>query len=788
MKTDDMSPIANEGAIVRGEKYRFTVLTSQMIRLEYSDDGIFEDRASQCVMNRKFPVPDFEVQEKDDILVIRTKNLCLSYQKQKFTKNSLNIRVLGNVSEYLSVWHYGEKIENLFGTARTLDQVNGSCELESGLMSKGGYTILDDSHSLLMSEDGWIQQRNNECIDIYFLGYGRDYKQCLKDFYQLSGMPPLLPKYAFGNWWSRYYKYNEEQYKQLVERFDKENLPFSVAVLDMDWHLVDIDPEFGSGWTGYTWNKELFPNPPEFMEWLHKKGLKVTLNLHPADGVRPHEEMYADMAEALGMDPDKKLPIEFDVTDPEFMKLYFKILHHPHEKNGVDFWWIDWQSGDISKTPGLDPLWMLNHYHFLDNERNGKRGLIFSRYAGPGSHRYPIGFSGDSVITWDSLDFQPYFTVNATNIGYVYWSHDIGGHMMGYKDDELMTRWVQFGVFSPINRLHSSSSPFNGKEPWRYTEPSATVIKKFLRLRHRMIPYLYSMNYLCHREGEPLLKPIYYEYPWEEKAYQEKNQYYFGTQLLVCPITTQAGHETLCAKTKGFLPPGIWFDIFNGRVYKGGRKINFYRTLEEMPVFAKAGAIIPLYSGEHGNKTDNAENLEVMVFPGADGEFDLYEDDGVGISDNKFAVTRFRLDWKGKRFVVEKPEGYLKALPETRAYRIIFKNWQYKSKPDILINGERGLGVLQTDNQELILELPMNPTETEYEIRFSCDTEIKLPSYKEQVFEFLNRAQIEFMYKDEIYSLISKKGNITELIQELQAMNISPDVLEALSEILWAYV
>ena len=128
----------------------------------------------------------------------------------------------------------------------------------------------------------------------------------------------------------------------------------------------------------------------------------------------------------------------------------FKYLHHPNERNGVDFWWIDWQQGSNSKIEGLDPLWMLNHYHYLDNKRNGKRGLILSRYAGIGSHRYPIGFSGDSVISWDSLDFQPYFTANASNVGYGWWSHDIGGHMNGIKDDELATRWVQFGVFSPI--------------------------------------------------------------------------------------------------------------------------------------------------------------------------------------------------------------------------------------------------------------------------------------------------------------------------------------------------
>lgn len=130
--------------------------------------------------------------------------------------------------------------------------------------------------------------------------------------------------------------------------------------------------------------------------------------------------------------------------------------------------------GTNTKIEGLDPLWMLNHFHYLDSGRDGKRPMTFSRYAGPGSHRYPVGFSGDTHITWDSLDFQPYFTNTASNIGYGWWSHDIGGHMMGYRDEELEVRWYQYGVFSPINRLHSSNSRFSGKEPWKFSMEART--------------------------------------------------------------------------------------------------------------------------------------------------------------------------------------------------------------------------------------------------------------------------------------------------------------------------
>lgn len=190
------------------------------------------------------------------------------------------------------------------------------------------------------------------------------------------------------------------------------------------------------------------------------------MNVHPADGVRSFEDNYEKLAKEIGHETKDEDPISFDVTSQKFLDGYFDIIHRELEHDGVDFWWVDWQQGPYSRKEGIDPLWVLNHFHFLDNQRDGSRALTFSRYAGPGSHRYPVGFSGDTVVTWASLNFQPEFTSKASNIGYIHWSHDIGGHMDGYKNDELATRWVQLGCFSPILRLHSSNNPFNSKEPW----------------------------------------------------------------------------------------------------------------------------------------------------------------------------------------------------------------------------------------------------------------------------------------------------------------------------------
>ena len=285
-------PQANPKNMIQGEKWRICVLTAGLVRLEYQEDGRFEDRPTQMALNRDFPPVDFQVLEDDTQLEVFTSRLHLIYNRKPFSKNGLSIQVKGNLSPYHSIWRFGEKFEDLGGTARTLDLCDGPTSLEHGIIGKNGFSLLDDSRSLVLTEDGWVETRQGEGTDLYFWGYGHDYKEALKDFFFLCGSSPMIPRYALGNWWSRFYPYTQESYLQLMDRFQKEEIPFSVCVIDMDWHVTDIDPKYGSGWTGYTWNKELFPHPEEFLKELHRRGLHTTLNLHPADGIRACEEIY----------------------------------------------------------------------------------------------------------------------------------------------------------------------------------------------------------------------------------------------------------------------------------------------------------------------------------------------------------------------------------------------------------------------------------------------------------------------------------------------------------------
>lgn len=705
-------PVALAENMVMGEKYRFTVLTSGLIRMEYAPEGGFEDRASQSVFYRDFPACSFQSNIQNGELTLETENLILKYRENApFGEDTLSVKLK---IEPASLWRYGEDFEDLGGTVKTLDQVNGACKLGRGVVSRNGFSVLDDSRTLVLEEDGWVGLRSENTTDCYFFGYGYAYLNAVQDLYKLTGVPPMLPAYALGNWWSRYHAYTQEEYTNLIRRFREENVPFSVSVVDMDWHIVDIpeelkdeDPNFQDGWTGYTWNTELFPDYKAFLKFLKEQNLYTSLNLHPAQGVCRHEAMYEEMAKACGIDPSSGKHVPIDILSPEFMGKYFDILHHPYETDGVDFWWMDWQQGTDywwihqPNKPGhyqdprerMDPLWMLNHLHILDISRNGKRPMFFSRYSGPGSQRYPVGFSGDTYVSWESLDFQPYFTATATNIGYTAWSHDIGGHQPGYRDDELQVRWLQLGVFSPINRLHSTSSEFMSKEPWCYREPAQGIMKQWLRLRHAFFPYLYTMNYKNHTELMPLVQPMYYSHPKCQAAYEVPNQFWFGSELLVAPITTPQDPSTMMGKVTVWLPKGEWFDFFNGLHYHSqrGRKINMHRYLDTIPVLAKAGAIVSLaqYAAKD-NRLCNSENMEVAVFPGADNAFTLYEDAGDYSDYQKgaYVKTKMTLQWgKQALFTICPAQGALSLVPEKRNWKISLRGFHKDAEISVNIPG-----------------------------------------------------------------------------------------------------
>ena len=768
--------------VVCGGNWRVTVLTDRLCRVEYDEDGAFEDGATQVVWFRDFSKVDYEAERAGGGVRVKTAAMRLEYDGKAPSAHGLCVTLADG-----RVWHYGEDGGNLMGTARTLDAVNGSnVRLEPGIVSRGGVAVLDDSGSLTIGGDGWLRERKAGAVDLYIFAYGDDYLAAVRDFYRLTGPAPMLPRFALGNWWSRYYPYSEASYLALMDRFKKENIPFTVAVIDMDWHLVDIDPKYGSGWTGFTWNRALFPDPERFLAELHSRGMRATLNLHPADGIRAYEDAYPAMAKRMGVDPARGEAVKFDPANPAFLEAYYEEVLHPMQRQGVDFWWIDWQQGEKTALRGLDPLWALNHYGFLDSARGGKRPLTFSRYAGPGSHRYPVGFSGDTIVTWESLRFQPYFTAAASNIGYGWWSHDIGGHMQGYKDDELMARWTQYGVFSPIMRLHSTSSEFCGKEPWRYKRETAEAMGEALRLRHRLVPYLYTMNRRAHADGVPLVLPMYAMHPKRDEAYAHPNEYYFGSELLCLPVTSPRISGLNMAREAVWLPEGLWYDVFEGRAYRGGRTMDVYRALDRMPVLAKAGAIVPLT--DDMDAAHNPASLRVMAYLGADGEFTLYEDDGESCAymDGQGVYTDMTLC--GGVLTIGAARGDVNLIPQRRRFTV-----EFAGCGDCCVTatagGEAVEAAVKYDEKRRVMTVDLGEIDVSREIVVTLGGGAFNPArdVTGEVFDLLNQAEIEFAMKDRIYSVVKGEKDTRAALEKLAAMAVERELLGAVAELLTAY-
>lgn len=727
---------ADPDAIVAGPEVRFTVLTSRLIRMEHSRSNTFEDRASQAFWYRRQPPPAFRATSEAQEIEIETEHLLLRYRASDrgFTAETLSILV----KAIGTTWHYGDADRrNLRGTARTLDKADGQIPLEPGLLSRAGWSLVDDSASLVFNEDGWPEERpharRSEYQDLYFFGHGHDYIGCLQDYTRIAGRVPLVPRYILGNWWSRFWNYHQEELRDLMTEFRAKQVPLSVCIIDMDWHITETG-NASSGWTGYTWNRKQWPDPEDFLAWLHGQGLRSALNLHPADGVWPHEEQYDAMARWMGQDPAGRQPVRFDTADPRFVEGYFKILHHPMEAQGVDFWWLDWQQGQRmvhSKQPVaevMDPLWWLNHLHFYDLGRDGaRRPLIFSRWGGLGSHRYPIGFSGDTVISWASLAFQPYFTATASNVAFCWWSHDIGGHMGGIEEPELYARWVQLGAFSPILRLHSTSNPFLDRRPWGHGDDAFRIARNAMQLRHALIPYIYSMAWRMTQKSIPLVTPLYYREPEREEAYHCRNQFWFGSELMAAPFVTPRHEETNLSRQWVWLPEGDWFDFATGEHFTGGITLALYGTLDDIPVFAPAGGIVPLGPRVVWGGVDNPRELTIIAFGGAAGAFPLYEDDGLSTAylEGDYAITRLTQIWSDSQlsFKIAKVESSTttpsRHIPVDRTYRLVFRGVRKPDSLSVSINGASLAVEWSYDEATESLTLPAMPVGPDDELTVS---------------------------------------------------------------------
>lgn len=689
--------------VFSGSNYRISVLTERLIRLEYHPDGIFCDYKTPLVEFRNFSKPDFKVTQDNKFLVIKTKYFTLSYTKGKsfdggklMPMNNLKVDLVGT-DRY---WYYNHpEVKNYKGCFVSLDGKEEDSKSQRGLYSLDGFASFDDSNNYY-DEKGSLVNRDGKGIDIYLFMYNNDFSLALKDYFKLTGSPAMVPRYALGNWWSRDLDYTSEDILELVSHFERNEIPLSVLLLDEGWHEKELEDGTKVD-TGYTFNKNLISNPEELINNLHEKNIHVGLNLNFKDGIRSHEEHYNDIASYFKI-TDNKI-IAFDPLNPILLDGIYRFMISPLNNMGVDFYWNDMKLDTISRNG----LMFLNHFMF--NNSFGNRKMILARNGMIASHKYPITYTGKTLVGWEMLKKVPTINNQASNIGVNFISNDVAFNYGGVEEEELYVRSIELATFSPILRFHAPRGRYYKKEPWRWNARTLEVVNKYLSLRHRLIPYLYTESYYYHKDGDLLLKPLYYDYPWVYDDNNYKNEYYFG-EMLISPILTKKDELINRTIHKFFIPEGIWYDFKTGKKFPGNKQyISFFRD-EDYPVFVKRGAIVPLNNVDELNFTGNPNSLEIHVFPGQSNTYNLYEDKDD--NEDNHLITQIDYNYLPNNYtvIIRTLEGNRGVVSDYRNYKIRFRNVKRADNVIAYFNDTQIKTVSYVDDADFVVEVSNVPS------------------------------------------------------------------------------
>jgi alpha-glucosidase (family GH31 glycosyl hydrolase) len=838
---------------------RFEFLTPSLVRMEYSPSAHFTDAATAVVVKRDWPHVDVRQEKENGWLVVSTGAMTLRYRLQSGAFSAANLRVQWQADGSPHAWHPGQVDDgNLGGLTYSLDNVSAKNlpadgkdlaspvhdiipginvllpKAKPGLLSRNGFAFIDDSTTPLWNAKAqWIEPRKSKGgQDWYLFTYARDeFAKVLGAYAQLCGPIPMIPRYVLGPMITdlnfeycpgdpetktpAFQRYGEQHLEDEVTRFRQNHIPLDALVLDFAWHNY--------GWQGgYDWSP-LIPHPDRFLEWMHARGIKVSLNDHPGYAntdenilspddshapavlkalgeplppkpsfdldlsggwmfaTDPHDiglheywyatngsgadwksirtdaspaqqgygnyagiawyrtqvrlpshlpahlylylsrqakdyQLYVDGREvahshvrwpqrltfaditpyvkagqkieiALRIEPneygrgflngltairDVEPPsrIYFDLSNKQQAEVSMRYLHGPLLQQGVAFWWVDGGSG-AADMPGLDPqLWTNRVFYDHAQKETERRGFILSRYGGWGSERYPAYFTGDTYSEWPVLAYEVAYSVRGGNVLIPYMSHDIGGFHGGKIDFGLYARWIEFGAFSPLLRLHSAhENPREGnlRMPWTYGERGMALVKKYFTLHTQLIPYTYTYAWIAHERSLPILRPLYLQNPDAAEAYLHPHEYWFGDEMLVAPVLDASGQRTV------WLPPGEWIGFFDGKHYDGGKAFTAHYAVDQTPVFARDGAIIPEQSAEFAwSNAKPLDHLIVNVYGSGNGTFDLYEDDGVSLDyDKRHALTpmRYAPESNGThRIVIGPTRGAFDGQVQRRSY------------------------------------------------------------------------------------------------------------------------
>ena len=670
--------------IIKGQTYRFTILTPRLIRLEYNKNGIFEDRATSLVVNRSFGNTNFNISGDEQTLIITTEYFILTYVKERpLSSNSIKIKITGTDRE----WYPGYKdVRNIGGISYSLDELDNNLKLDKGLYSLDGFVAIDDSTNFVIEKEMFLPRK--ETTDIYVFAYRQDLGLCLQDYFNLTGYPPMIPRYALGSWWYKNDTYNMYNIDDIIKKFNDNKIPISVFLLGDKWH---------NNIQNYNYNPQLF-DLSALNNYYRSKKQKFGLTINPTLPINNNDPLYNELVKYI--QPTKDNTISLIPLNNNTISLYLNLIVNNILSSGIKIFNIDYNNPNDKLG-----LFLLNHYHYTIANLN-ERGVILSRNPGIAPHRYPIIYSGKTRVSWDTLKLLPMYNNSAANLGICWHSHAIGGYYGGMEDDELFIRYIQFGVFNPIFILAGDEGKYYKREPWKWNQIKLNVIREYMQLRNKLIPYIYNEGYIYHKFGVPIVQPLYYKYP---KIYDEPNyvnQFFFGSKIMISPIIKRKNSEMNRVVQRIFIPKGIWYDYSSGKKFTGNKYyINFYKE-EDYPIFVKEGSIIPM---NNDMNTDCPKNMEIQIFPaenGLYGSYELYEDDGISKEvGNNYLITKMNLDKveNGYTFTIKRKEGNL-GLPN-RNYLLRFRNMKSPDKVLVKRNTEVSEHDFEIEKNDLLIKI-----------------------------------------------------------------------------------
>ena len=698
------------------------VCSDSVIHVSYSPTATFPKRTDFVVTKDTWPATQWTMQSGDEAVTLATsllkvtvtrKDGAISYSdthgeslvqesSRSLTAAKVNgedtyraesmVSIYGSHEGIYGLGQHQAGVWNYRGESVDISQENSNISVPLMLSSKGyGIFWNNTSRSRFNNRFAnilYISSEVADVIDYYFL-YGPDFDKIIAGYRDLTGQAPMFGKWAYGFWQCKNRYKSQDEILGVARKYRDLHIPVDNIV--QDWFWWNRKGEF-------VFNRN-YPDPKAMVDQLHSENFHLMISIWPF--FEPGSTNY-DYMQNKGWFVDKfkyaKPPYHtnamavYDATSPEARKYYWDEVNKGLFRIGLDAWWMDTTEPE---TEGQEENILLGHklaagsgnryvnvFPLLDTQAvyqgqrsasDKKRVFILSRSAFAGSQRNGVtAWSGDINSDWLSFRRQVPAGLNFALSGIPYWTTDIGGFVFGNTRDpafrELFVRWFQYGTFNPILRVHGTRSP-DENELWSYGPDAQTILVNFDRLRYRMLPYIYSLAWKTTSEAYTPMRPLVMDFRADYRAQNTGDQFMFGPAFLVNPVTDAA------ATTRPvYLPSAKWYDFWTGSAIEGGRTINAIAPLERLPLYVRAGSILPLGPDEEWSTEKPADPIELRVYPGADGDFTLYEDENDNYDYEKgvHATIPFHWDDAKRVLTIGARQGSFPGMLESRAFRVVF--------------------------------------------------------------------------------------------------------------------